>query len=128
MKDREFSRGARAAADVAAQYDASSTHDYRLGDCILGKLNLSARAPRRNRRRLEHPYDAWRRGFASGVLAMHAGLLHGSDRAGVQRSCREAGLYLEDLKRIGVHPTDLRKLREAGVPARRAPRTRRGGE
>lgn len=37
MKHDEFQRGVRAAAHIAEMYDGSSTHRYRLGDCILGK-------------------------------------------------------------------------------------------
>lgn len=48
LRGSEFERGARAAADVAAQYNATSSHPYRLDDCILGKLNLRQRVPRRN--------------------------------------------------------------------------------
>jgi len=36
----EYERGVRMAAEVADAYNSSSTHAYRLGDCILAKLNL----------------------------------------------------------------------------------------
>ncbi len=43
-----FRRGVKAAADIANQYDGSSLHPFRLGDCIEAKLNMTRRAPRRN--------------------------------------------------------------------------------
>jgi hypothetical protein len=41
MQKAEFRRGAEAAAAIAADYNATSSHPYRLDDCILSKLNLS---------------------------------------------------------------------------------------
>ncbi len=52
-RNNEFARGVRAAADIASQYDHLSGHDYRVSDCILGKLNVLARKPRRSRRMAE---------------------------------------------------------------------------
>jgi hypothetical protein len=46
----DFVRGAEAAADIADGYNGVTAHKYRLGDCILGKLNLRNGKPRRNRR------------------------------------------------------------------------------
>lgn len=43
----DWIRGARAAADVAASYNADSAHPYRLDDCILAKLNIGG-PPRPN--------------------------------------------------------------------------------
>ena len=51
VRSAEFRRGVMAAAAVAQDYDRSSTHPYRLGDCIACKLNVVARKrPRRNRK------------------------------------------------------------------------------
>ncbi|MES2211046.1 MAG: hypothetical protein V4515_12840 [Chloroflexota bacterium] len=119
IRNRDFVRGARHAADIAAGYDGSSVHAHRLGDCILGKMNLRAAKPRRNTRKLPHPYDAWIRGFASGVAQMYLRLIAGGDAAGVRAVCAAAGLYLDDFRRVGVHVTDLRALRQARVPDRR---------
>lgn len=35
-----FRYGVCLAAELASEYDRSSTHPYRLGDCILAKMNL----------------------------------------------------------------------------------------
>jgi len=48
-----FQVGAEAAAEIADGYNASTTHEHRLGDCILCKLNLTKRKkPRRNGKRI----------------------------------------------------------------------------
>ena len=49
---RAFEAGAEAAADLADQYNGSTTHDYCLGDCILGKMNIRKARPRKNERRI----------------------------------------------------------------------------
>ena len=49
---RAYQLGATAAADVADQYNGATTHEYRLGDCVLGKMNIRKGKPRRNERRL----------------------------------------------------------------------------
>ena len=113
-RDRGFASGARAAADVAASYDASSTLPHRPGDCILGELNLRAAPPRRN------PDVAWKRGFATGVVEMYSSLLDGADAPGVRRACAAAGLCLDDFREASVARIELRALRRAGVPVRAA--------
>jgi hypothetical protein len=40
--------GLKRPAGIADDYNAGSTHPYRLGDCILGKLNLRDGKPRKN--------------------------------------------------------------------------------
>jgi hypothetical protein len=45
---RAYEAGAAAAADHADQYNGSTTHEYRLGDCILGKMNIRKGKPRKN--------------------------------------------------------------------------------
>lgn len=47
-----YEAGAAAAADHADQYNGSTTHEYRLGDCILGKMNIRKGRPRKNERRI----------------------------------------------------------------------------
>lgn len=113
-----FRRGAESAADLASSFDASSVHDYRLGDCILGKMNLRRRKPRRNVRRLTHPGDAWICGFVVALVGMYRGLIAGGDAAGVRRVAREAGLDLQAMAKAGVDRLDLAVLRRAGVPDR----------
>ena len=41
--------GIRLAAEVATDYDKYSYHDYLVSECILGKLNVLKRRPRKNR-------------------------------------------------------------------------------
>jgi hypothetical protein len=41
--------GIRLAAEVAKDYDKYSYHGYLVSDCILGKLNVVGRRPRKNR-------------------------------------------------------------------------------
>jgi hypothetical protein len=40
--------GIRLAAEVAAAYDKYSSHDHLVSECILGKLNVLKRRPRKN--------------------------------------------------------------------------------
>ena len=49
-KAREAGRikGIRLAASVASDYDRTNSHPYLVSDCILGKLNVLKRKPRRN--------------------------------------------------------------------------------
>lgn len=47
-----FKRGVEAAADLADSYNGCTDHSHMLGDCILGKLNLTKRkSPRPNKAR-----------------------------------------------------------------------------
>ncbi len=46
--DAVWVAGAEAAADIADQYNGVTLHDHRLGDCILGKLNIRKGKPRKN--------------------------------------------------------------------------------
>lgn len=45
-----YQYGILVAAELASEYDGSSIHGYRLGDCILAKLNLLKGEPRKNKR------------------------------------------------------------------------------
>lgn len=49
---RAYEAGAAAAADHADQYNGSTTHEYRLGDCVLGKMNIRKGKPRKNEHRI----------------------------------------------------------------------------
>lgn len=115
MKRGEFRRGVLAAADVAQSYDSSSTHPYRLGDCILAKLNVSARKPRRNRQVRKNGRDAWLIGFSTALAEMHRQLLGGNDGASVCRVARGAGLTLTSARAAGVSAFDLKELKKAGI-------------
>lgn len=42
-----FRYGILVAAEIASEYDGSSTHPYRLRDCILAKMNLLQKAKMR---------------------------------------------------------------------------------
>lgn len=52
IEARAFQRGAEAAASVADDYNRSTIHDYRLGDCILGKMNIRKTKIRKNKLRI----------------------------------------------------------------------------
>ena len=115
VKHSEFQRGVRAAADVAQSYDSTSTHPYRLDDCILAKLNVSRRKPRRNRQVQRNERDAWLSGFAVALAEMHRLLVGGNDSTGVCEVARGAGLTLTSARAAGVSVFDLKGLKKAGV-------------
>lgn len=114
--NKDYKRGAQAAAAVADDY--ATTHEFRLGDCILGKLNLRNGKPRRNRRRVLSPAVAEARGMTKG-LALALAEVHrhvlGDISQVVREVARDAGLTLEECRRAGVDPHDWKELRKAGV-------------
>jgi len=112
VKHSEFQRGIIAAADVAEAYDATSTHPYRLGDCILARLNVGSRKPRRNRRVQRNEQDAWLSGFTVALAEMHR---IRNDSTGVCEVARAAGLTLKSARAAGVGTFDLREIKRAGV-------------
>lgn len=115
-RSEPFAIGALAAAAVAGDYDGESTHGFRLGDCVLAKLNLLGRAkPRRNRRRVEHPDRAWVRGFATALAEVYRLLADGSEAAGIRAIARAAGIDLASARKAQVSAYDLRALARAGV-------------
>jgi len=114
VKHSEFQRGIIAAAGVAEAYDVASTHPYRLGDCILAKLNVGSRKPRRNRQIQRNARDAWLSGFAV-ALATHHRLFGGNDSTGVCEVARGAGLTLKSARAAGVSVFDLKELKRAGI-------------
>lgn len=111
----EFKRGARNAASVAADYDSASTHLYRLGDCILGKLNLRDGKPRRNKTKVDDPKAAWLRGVAFGLAEMSRLLINAGPDKELCRIADGAGLALATARAAGVVAFDLKELRKAGV-------------
>ena len=115
VKHSEFQRGVRAAADIARSYDSTSTHPYRLDDCILAKLNVGRRKPRKNPHVQRSERDAWLSGFAVALAEMHRRLLNGNDSTGVCEVARVAGLTLTSARAAGVSAFDLKELKKAGV-------------
>lgn len=112
----DFKRGAKAAADVAETYSSTSTHPYRLGDCVLAKLNLSKRKPRINKRCPRNDRDSWLSGFAVALAEMHRRLLNGNDSTSVCAVARTAGLTIKSARAAGVSAFDLKELKKAGIP------------
>ena len=104
-----------AAASAAAAYDSTSTHPYRLGDCILAKLNVGRRRPRRNRHVQRNERDAWLSGYAVALAEMHRRLAGGNDSTGVCEVARTAGLSLQSARAAGVSAFDLKELKKAGI-------------
>lgn len=116
MKRSEYQRGAIAAASVVENYDSTSTHPYRLGDCILFKLNIRKQKPRVNRSAPRNARDSWQRGFAVALAEIHRQLLHGNDSTSVCAVARAAGLTRSSARAAGVDPFDLKELKKAGIP------------
>lgn len=116
MKQSDFKRGAIAAASVADSYDSTSTHPYRLGDCILAKLNIRRGKPRINRRCPRNERDSWLSGFAVALAEIHRQLLHGNNSSGVCAAARDAGLTLASARAAGVSAFHLKELKKAGIP------------
>jgi ribose 5-phosphate isomerase RpiB len=116
MKRSDFQRGAIAAASVAETYDSTSTHPYRLGDCILSKLNIRKAKPRVNRSAPRNERDAWLSGFAVALAEIHRQLLNGNNSTGICAAARGAGLTLASARAAGVSAFDLKELKKAGIP------------
>ena len=110
---RGYRQGAEAAADQADQYNGSTTHPGRLGDCILGKLNLRNAKVRRNKHAIRSYDDGVTQGMALALAEMQRAC--GQDSAVVEVA-NAAGLTLEECKKVGVDPYDLKALKKAGVP------------
>lgn len=110
---REFKRGVKAAADIADSYNGTSTHRYRLGDCILLKLNAVTRnKPRINRKAQEDSIDSWTRGAAMALAEMHRRC---HDDIAVRIVARECGVTIGYARRCHAPEYDLRELKRAGV-------------
>ena len=104
-------RGVVTAAAVADSYNASTTHEFRLGDCILGKLNLRGK-PRRNRQKIANPDDTWMIGAAVALAEVHR-MTH--DGASIRHAATTCGLTLAYARRVGVSAYALKELKKAGV-------------
>jgi hypothetical protein len=104
-----------AAASVAADYNSSTTHKWRLDDCISGKLNVRKGRPRVNKQALHSPVDALMIGYAVALAEMHRLLLGGNDSQGVRSVAKSVGLTIKVAKAAGVSPFDWKELRRAGV-------------
>ena len=116
MRSKEYERGARDAAGVAAQYNRTTTHEHRLDDCILAKLNIGKRRkPRRNVNKLEKTGAAWLRGFAMALAEMHRQRQVGAESLPVRVAANGVGLSLEVAKRVKLNPYDLKELKRAGI-------------
>lgn len=112
MKNSEFTRGAVAAAAVAGDYNSTSAHPFRLDDCVLAKLNIRAKKPRRNKKKLQDPELTWTAGFFIALAEIHR-LSHNS--SSVCEVVHNAGLTLDAAKAAGVDSFDLRELKRAGL-------------
>jgi hypothetical protein len=110
MKKDEYVRGAKAAAEVADQYQ--TTHPYCLYDCILSKLNISSRKLRRNKHKLQTPDEAWLCGYA--VALAEVSRIDGRN-ANIVRAAQVASFTIEEIKKLGVDSYDWRELKRAGV-------------
>ena len=109
---KDWTRGVLAAADIADNYNGSTTHEWQLGDCIAGKLNVGRRRPRRNKQRLQTPADALAQGMVVALAEMHR--LHG-DSSGVCEVAQAAGITIQIAKACGADGYDWKELRRAGV-------------
>jgi hypothetical protein len=108
-------RGAETAASLLEDlgFNGTTTHPYRLDDCILGKLNIGRARPRRNRQKIEDPKDAMVRGIA---LALGEVLRDWqADSQAAVAVAKGAGLTLAKFKAAGVDDFDLHALQKAGV-------------
>lgn len=115
-KAADFNRGAKVAADLAEQYNGSSTHEYRLGDCILYKLNLRKGKPRKNKKQISSSDHTWIRGFGTALAEVYRLLADGNEAKGIRTIAAAAGVNLAALREAEVHPLDIRALRRAGLP------------
>jgi len=113
MMSRDWIKGVEAAASLASEYDSSSTHEYRLEDCILCKLNVTnLKKPRRNRDRLQHPNFAFTAGMVLALAEVHR--MYGCSST-IVSVAKDAGITLAIARASGVDAYDWRELRRAGV-------------
>lgn len=110
---KEFVRGAKAAADIAANYNSSTLHSYRLDDCILAKLNMRTKQPRRNSKKIESPDNSWVQGYAVALAEVHR-ICHNT--SSILEAAKGAGLTIKSLQEAGVSAFDWRELKRVGVP------------
>ncbi len=112
----EFIRGARAAADLAHQYDGSSAHEHRLDDCILHKLNIRRGKPRKNKKQLSSPDHVWTCGFSTALAEIYRLLVGGNHPKEICRIAAAAGVDLAALRKAKVSAFDIDALKRAGLP------------
>ena len=113
QRTKDWKRGVLAAADIANNYNGSTTHDWQLGDCIALKLNVVGRKrPRRNKKKLQKPEDALAQGMVVALAEMHRG---GGDSTGVCEVARAAGIDMKVARACGADGYDWKELRRAGV-------------
>jgi hypothetical protein len=105
VERRAFGRGIEAAAAVATDYDRLSCHDHLVSDCILAKLNVRKRRPRRNPSKFK---NSWLNGY--GFALSEVARQNGGD--GIEAAARTAGVSLADLKAAGLDPYDIKELRK----------------
>jgi hypothetical protein len=112
MKNKDYIAGVQEAASIADNYNSSTTHLFRLGDCILGKLNLRKGKPRRNQKAIKTSKQS----FAAGMALALAEINRKFDRPSmVLEVAKEAKLSLKELRAAGVDAYDLKELRKAGL-------------
>ena len=113
-----YTRGVIAAADVASQYNRSTSHPYRLDDCILDKLNVTKRKkPRKNTEKLPSTEDTLLLGFGLGLVEMLAQFGGAGQETGGAfcRAAASRGLTLKVARRLGMMSGDVDRLKRAGV-------------
>ena len=115
QRDIGYKHGVEAAAGVldGGGFNATTTHEYRLGDVVLCKLNQTKRdKPRRNTKCLQSPEDALAQGYALALALMARAT--GNHTAGCEVA-RAGGNTIAECRRVGVDAYDIKALRKAGV-------------
>lgn len=103
-----FREGAVAAAEIASTYDDTTTHDLRLGDCVLAKMNLIEGDPAENEQRIQRPEDALILGFVLALSEVAAGYP-------VKKVAKDAAITIALARASGAEKHDLDRLKAAGV-------------
>jgi hypothetical protein len=111
-RTKEWERGVRDAAAIADNYNSSTTHPYRLGDCVAGKLNVGRAKPRPNKEKIKKPADALTHGMCVALAEMHRAC---GDSSAVVQVARDAGITLKEAKAAGTDAFDWKELGRAGV-------------
>jgi hypothetical protein len=113
--DEGWKDGVRDAAAFADEYNRSTTHPFRLGDCIAGKFNVRKGNPRKNKHKIQTPEHALTQGMAVALAEMHRAC---GDSSAVCQVARAAGITIEVAKEAGTDGYDWKELVRAGVPRR----------
>ena len=108
IKKSELRRGIEMAADIASQYNATSSHLYRLDDCILGKLNATRRKKPRKNPRAINPVREWFRGYATAL----AGVVRVVGPALGKTIMQNDNFTVADLRRAKLDGFDMRQIRK----------------